>query len=105
MSRMTSCTSLSFQVGMPSGRVFPFFFGICTRLTGVHRNRSYLISSMMASIFCNDIPSAVSSVGHPSLYHHDTFVWVRRSTHPFSSLIVTRLAPKRVREPDTFVLV
>ncbi len=36
-SRTTSPTSLSDHVGSPSGRVFPFFFGMCTRRAG--RNR------------------------------------------------------------------
>jgi class 3 adenylate cyclase len=62
MERITSCSSLSVQEGNPSGRNFPFFFGICTRRTGVHRKRSWRSSSMRRSIFTRLMPSTVSRV-------------------------------------------
>lgn len=48
------------QGGRPRGRSFPFFFGIQTRRAGANRYRSDRISSMIASIFPSDMPSAVS---------------------------------------------
>ena len=62
MERITSCTTLSDHVGMPSGRVPPLRFGIFLRRTGVHFHRSYRIASMILAIFSVDIPSTVSSV-------------------------------------------
>ncbi len=50
------------HIGMPSGRFFPFFFGIDTRRAGSHSYRSEWSASMMASIFSSDMPSGVSSV-------------------------------------------
>ena len=60
--RSTSCSSLSDQVGSPSGRRFPFAFGMYVRWTGVQRYRSKRTASMMASIFARLVPSAVSVV-------------------------------------------
>jgi len=62
MERITSCTTLSDHVGMPSGRVPPLRFGIFLRRTGVHFHRSYRIASMMLAIFAVDMSSTVSSV-------------------------------------------
>ena len=48
---------------MTAGRaaaVFPFFFGIYTRLAGANRYRSWRIAAMISSIFASDMPSAVS---------------------------------------------
>src|SRR5918998_2857954 len=49
MRRITSCTSLSDQVGMPSGRCFPFALGMYVRRAGVHRYRSKLSSAKLKS--------------------------------------------------------
>ncbi|PKC53138.1 hypothetical protein RhiirA1_310677, partial [Rhizophagus irregularis] len=35
---ITSCTNLSLKFGTPSGRFFPFDFGMYTRRTGEKRN-------------------------------------------------------------------
>jgi hypothetical protein len=61
--RRTSCSSLSDQTGIPSGRFFvESFFSIQMRLAGVHRYRSKRSASMTESIFARDMPSAVSAV-------------------------------------------
>src|SRR5207253_2661397 len=39
--RITSCSSLSDQVGIPSGRSFPDLLGMYVRRTGVHRRRTW----------------------------------------------------------------
>jgi hypothetical protein len=49
-------------IGMPSGRCFPFAFGIITLRTGVHAYRSCRSRPMMAWIFWRLILSTVSSV-------------------------------------------
>jgi hypothetical protein len=53
---------LSDQDGSPSGRSFPFFFGMYTRRAGLKRYRSCRIASMIWSIFSSDMPSAVSAL-------------------------------------------
>ena len=60
--RTTSATSLSDHGGIPSGRFFPFFFGMYTRLAGDHRYDSERNAPMIVSIFASDMPSAVSLV-------------------------------------------
>jgi hypothetical protein len=50
------------HIGMPSGRTFPFFLGMYTRLVGLHRNVSSRKALMIVSILSRDIPSAVSDV-------------------------------------------
>jgi hypothetical protein len=60
--RTTSANSLSDHVGNPSGRRFPFFFGMKTRRTGLHFHRSHRTMSMICPIFARDIPSTVSPV-------------------------------------------
>jgi hypothetical protein len=52
---------LSDHDGKPSGRSFPFFFGMYTRRTGANRYRSPRIAAMISSILSSDMPSAVSS--------------------------------------------
>src|SRR2546422_8429767 len=70
MSRMTSPSNLSDQVGIPSGRflVDPGLL-MYTRLTGAQWYRSHRTASMIASIFRSDMPSTVSpvtpGVSHP----------------------------------------
>jgi hypothetical protein len=58
--RTTSATSLSDHDVIPSGRNFPFLFGMYTRLAGRHRYDSERSAPMIASILARDMPSAVS---------------------------------------------
>ena len=62
--RTTSATILSDQVGMPSGRLLVEepFFGMYTRLAGLHRYDSARSAPIIASILARDMPSTVSPV-------------------------------------------
>lgn len=60
--RTASCTSLSVNVGIPSGRILSeFFFCIYVRLTGVGLNLPFFSCSVIFCIFLSLKPSAVSS--------------------------------------------
>jgi hypothetical protein len=47
---------------MPSGRSFPFFFGIQTRLAADHRYDSARRAPMILVILARDMPSTVSAL-------------------------------------------
>lgn len=60
--RTASCTSLSVNVGIPSGRILSeFFFCIYVRLTGVGLNLPFFSCSVIFCIFLSLKLSAVSS--------------------------------------------
>ena len=48
--KYSACIALSFMVGIPKGRSFPFFFLICTRFNGCGRY-PLLLNSVIAFIF------------------------------------------------------